>query len=86
MASDFDAVIGPLTDAITAAGHAWRKHAGIDDRKTFAGEVKAMPFASALFRMFTDRPDGDPAEHVDRHVRGMTTAAILRAIGKDGAA
>lgn len=83
MAPDFDATLAPLRERIVETGHAWRKHAGIDDRKAFAGEVKAHPFASVLFRMHSDRPTGDADAEVEQRVRGMNTAAILRAIGAE---
>ena len=81
MAPDFAVVTEPIEAAIARTGHAWRKHAGIDDRKAFAGEVKAEPFASVLFRMFGDRPTGDAEHEVATRVRSLNTAAILRAIG-----
>lgn len=81
MAADFAAVTGPIEQAITRTGHAWRKHAGINDRKAFAAEVKAEPFASVLFRLFGDRPTGDIDHEVEHRVRALNTAAVLRAIG-----
>lgn len=82
MAPRFDAVLGPLRERMIETGHAWRKHAGIDDRKAFAGEVKHLPLASVLFRFHTSRPD-DVDAAIESHVRGMTTPALLRAIGVD---
>lgn len=82
MGPDFESVLGPLRERIVETGHAWRKHSGIDDRKTFAGEVKAHPFAAALFRLFTNRPSGAEVDAaIESTVRGMTTPAILRGIG-----
>jgi hypothetical protein len=81
MAPDFEAVLVPLRARMVETGHAWRKHAGIDDRKTFAGEVKTHPLASVLFRLHSDRPAGDVDAEVETRVRAMNTAAILRAIG-----
>ena len=82
MSADFDAVLGALRAEMVKAGQAWRKHAGIDDRKAFAGEVKALRLSSVLFRMYTDRPTGDVDHEVERHVRSMNTAALLRVIGE----
>jgi hypothetical protein len=84
MAPDFDAVLTPLRAQMERAGHAWRKHAGIDDRKAFAGAVKSEPLSAVLFRLYSDRPAGDPDTAIEKVVRGLTTPAVLRAVGAKG--
>lgn len=83
MRPDFDAVTEPLESHIANVTAAWAENQNVTNRKEFAMAVKTLPLNACLFRMFTDRPDGDPAEHVRSTVRGMTTQAILRAVGAE---
>jgi len=83
MRPDFDAVTEPLESHIANVTAAWAANQNVTNRKDFAMAVKALPLNACLFRMFTDRPDGDPTEHVRATVRGMTTQAILRAVGAE---
>lgn len=76
MRPDFDAVLEPLGKAIEQVGHAWQKHGTVQDRKTFAGHVKDLPFSSVLFRLHSD-----PGQSHEALVRGMNTVAILRGLG-----
>ena len=80
MAPDFEAVLGRLRGS-TCAGHAWQRHASIDNRKDFAQQVKSLPFTGhpvPLLRfaagLATSKPDRARSD-------GLATPAILRVVG-----
>lgn len=81
MAPDFEAVLGRLREEIVRAGHAWQRHASIDNRKDFAQQVKSLPLSAILFRFYGSPPVGDIEAAIEREVMGLTTPAILRVVG-----